>query len=176
MSVGCRTLAGRTPPGPMRAPMRAGGQGWWRGGPDRWVPGFGTARVDLREFERRDGEVLLRADILGHRLIDTPRGRLVRAHDLELAETPPPVDREPTHLLVAPAPRRGRPRLHGQCRTSSAGSMTGGLGDHSGGAGFAGRRVIPSSTVPTHAGWRTGRGTRHWSPASTLDGRCRSWR
>ena len=49
---------------------------------------LGTARVDLREFERRDGEVLLRADILGHRLIDIPRGRLVRAHDLDLAETP----------------------------------------------------------------------------------------
>jgi len=47
-----------------------------------------TARVDLRQFERRDGEVLLRADILGHRLIDIPRGRLVRAYDLELAQTP----------------------------------------------------------------------------------------
>ncbi|NMI02313.1 magnesium transporter [Pseudonocardia sp. K10HN5] len=47
-----------------------------------------SARVDLREFERRDGEVLLRADILGHRLIDIPRARLVRAYDLELAHTP----------------------------------------------------------------------------------------
>jgi CBS domain-containing protein len=46
-----------------------------------------TARVDLRQFERRDGEVLLRADILGHRLIDIPRARLVRAYDLELAHT-----------------------------------------------------------------------------------------
>ncbi|MCD2195183.1 CBS domain-containing protein [Actinomycetospora endophytica] len=44
-----------------------------------------TARVDLRAFERREGEVLLRADILGHRLIDTSTVRLVRAHDLELA-------------------------------------------------------------------------------------------
>jgi CBS domain-containing protein len=32
--------------------------------------------------------VLLRADILGHRLIDIPRARLVRAYDLELAHTP----------------------------------------------------------------------------------------
>ena len=32
-----------------------------------------TAKVDLREFERRPGEVLLSADILGHRLIDIPR-------------------------------------------------------------------------------------------------------
>ncbi|MCU1663223.1 MAG: MgtE intracellular region, partial [Pseudonocardia sp.] len=46
-----------------------------------------SAKVDLREFERRDGEVLLRADILGHRLIDIPRARLVRAYDLELAHT-----------------------------------------------------------------------------------------
>ncbi|MDT5366804.1 MAG: hypothetical protein QOC62_1235 [Mycobacterium sp.] len=27
-------------------------------------------KIDLRGFERRDGEVLLRADVLGHRLID----------------------------------------------------------------------------------------------------------
>ena len=46
-----------------------------------------SAKIDLREFERRDGEVLLRADILGHRLIDIPRARLVRAFDLELAHT-----------------------------------------------------------------------------------------
>jgi CBS domain-containing protein/sporulation protein YlmC with PRC-barrel domain len=47
-----------------------------------------SARVDLRQFERRDGEVLLRTDILGHRLIDIPRARLVRAYDLELAQAP----------------------------------------------------------------------------------------
>lgn len=46
-----------------------------------------TARVDLRQFERREGEVLLRTDILGHRLIDIPRARLVRAYDLQLAHT-----------------------------------------------------------------------------------------
>jgi CBS domain-containing protein len=46
-----------------------------------------SARVDLREFGRRAGEVLLRADILGHRLIDIPRARLVRAYDLELRDT-----------------------------------------------------------------------------------------
>jgi len=32
--------------------------------------------------------VLLRKDILGHRLIDIPRARLVHAYDLELAQTP----------------------------------------------------------------------------------------
>ncbi len=44
-----------------------------------------SARLSLRHFERRDGEVLLRADVLGHRLIDVRNARLVRAGDLELA-------------------------------------------------------------------------------------------
>jgi CBS domain-containing protein len=44
-----------------------------------------SARLDVRNFERRDGEVLLRADVLGHRLIDRQNVRLVRAADLELA-------------------------------------------------------------------------------------------
>ena len=43
-----------------------------------------TAKLDLRQFERRDGEVLLRADVLGHRLIDVQNARLVRAVDLQL--------------------------------------------------------------------------------------------
>jgi CBS domain-containing protein len=43
-----------------------------------------TAKLDLRQFERRDGEVLLRADVLGHRLIDVQNARLVRAADLQL--------------------------------------------------------------------------------------------
>ena len=37
-------------------------------------------------FERREGEVLLRADVLGHRLIDVPSAHLIRASDLELRE------------------------------------------------------------------------------------------
>ncbi|GAA2229005.1 MULTISPECIES: magnesium transporter MgtE N-terminal domain-containing protein [Kitasatospora] len=44
--------------------------------------------VDLRPFERREGEVLLRADVLGHRVIDVVGVELVRAHDLELRERP----------------------------------------------------------------------------------------
>ncbi len=43
-----------------------------------------SARLDLRRFERRDGEVLLRADVLGHRLIDVPTAHLIKAVDLEL--------------------------------------------------------------------------------------------
>ncbi len=45
-----------------------------------------SARLDLRRFERRDGEVLLRADVLGHRLIDVERAHLIKAADLELEQ------------------------------------------------------------------------------------------
>ncbi|OBI20343.1 magnesium transporter MgtE [Mycobacterium sp. E2327] len=44
-------------------------------------------KVDLRGFERRDGEVLLRADVLGHRLIDVAAVELVRAYDVRLEDT-----------------------------------------------------------------------------------------
>jgi CBS domain-containing protein/sporulation protein YlmC with PRC-barrel domain len=44
-------------------------------------------KVDLRAFERRDGEVLLKEDILGHRLIDVAEAELVRAWDVELRAT-----------------------------------------------------------------------------------------
>ena len=45
-----------------------------------------SPRLDLRRFERRDGEVLLRSDVLGHRLIDVESARLVRAADLQLEQ------------------------------------------------------------------------------------------
>jgi CBS domain-containing protein/sporulation protein YlmC with PRC-barrel domain len=45
-----------------------------------------SARLDLRQFERRHGEVLLRADVLGHRLIDVPTAHLIKAVDLELRQ------------------------------------------------------------------------------------------
>jgi CBS domain-containing protein len=44
-------------------------------------------KVDLRGFERRDGEVLLRADVLGHRLIDVANVELIRAYDVELEDS-----------------------------------------------------------------------------------------
>jgi CBS domain-containing protein len=44
-------------------------------------------KVDLRGFERREGEVLLRADVLDHRLIDVPAAELVHAYDVELEDT-----------------------------------------------------------------------------------------
>jgi CBS domain-containing protein len=42
-------------------------------------------KLDLRPFERRPGEVLLRHDVLGRRVIEITAGRLVRANDLALA-------------------------------------------------------------------------------------------
>jgi CBS domain-containing protein len=45
-----------------------------------------SATLDLRRFERRHGEVLLRSDVLGHRLIDVHSAHLIRAADLELEQ------------------------------------------------------------------------------------------
>ena len=45
-----------------------------------------SAKLDLRQFERREGEVLLRADVLGHRLIDVQSAHLIKAGDLELRQ------------------------------------------------------------------------------------------
>lgn len=49
----------------------------------------GTARlasstVDLQPFSRRDGEVLLRQDVLDHQLIDITGRRIVRVNDVQL--------------------------------------------------------------------------------------------
>jgi CBS domain-containing protein len=45
-----------------------------------------TARFDLREFARREGEVLLARDILDHQLVDTDEIQVIRAADLYLAQ------------------------------------------------------------------------------------------
>jgi CBS domain-containing protein len=73
-----------------------------------------SARLSLRHFERRDGEVLLRTDVLGHRLIDVPNARLVRATDLQLVQDGGEwvlagVDtrRRPRRPFGPPAPRAG---------------------------------------------------------------------
>lgn len=49
-----------------------------------------TARVDLREYARRPGEVLLARDVLDHQLVDVDGVQVTRAADLYLA---PLVDR-----------------------------------------------------------------------------------
>ncbi|MDR1999888.1 MAG: CBS domain-containing protein [Frankiaceae bacterium] len=43
--------------------------------------------LSARPFERRDGEVLLRTDVLGHRLIDVAEAELVRAYEVEFTLT-----------------------------------------------------------------------------------------
>ncbi len=47
---------------------------------------FQGRRVDLRRFERRPGEILLAQDLLTRHLINLVRGRLISAHEIELAE------------------------------------------------------------------------------------------
>jgi CBS domain-containing protein/sporulation protein YlmC with PRC-barrel domain len=62
-----------------------------------------TAKLDLRHFERRDGEVLLSTDVLGHRLIDVENARLVRAADLLLY-------RDGSEWVLSGVDTRRRPR------------------------------------------------------------------
>jgi CBS domain-containing protein len=45
-----------------------------------------TARMDLRDFHRREGEVLLARDVLDHQLVDTDEVQVIRAADLYLAQ------------------------------------------------------------------------------------------
>ena len=66
-----------------------------------------SPKLDLRRFERRDGEVLLRRDVLGHRLIDVPSAHLIRAGDLELRQQWAPGGRE--EWVLAGVDTRRRP-------------------------------------------------------------------
>jgi CBS domain-containing protein len=63
-------------------------------------------KVNLRAFERQPGEVLLRADLLDHRLIDVPAAELVHAYDVELEDTG-------TNWVLARLDTRRPPRLFG---------------------------------------------------------------
>ena len=47
-----------------------------------------SSTVDLQPFARRNGEVLLRSDVLDHQLIDITGRRIVRVNDVQLV----PVD------------------------------------------------------------------------------------
>ncbi len=68
-------------------------------------------KIDLRGFERREGEVLLRTDVLGHRLIDVAAVELVRAYDVELEDTD-------AGWVLARLDTRRPPRLFGLIRHS----------------------------------------------------------
>jgi CBS domain-containing protein len=72
---------------------------------------LGKPKVDLRGFERREGEVLLREDILGHRLIDVDEAELVRAWDIELRQ-------QGEEWLVSCLDTRRPPRFFGLIRRS----------------------------------------------------------
>ncbi len=63
---------------------------------------FQGRRVDLRRFERRPGEILLAQDLLARHLINLVRGRLISAHEIELA----PIDGRWEVVGVDPRPRR----------------------------------------------------------------------
>jgi CBS domain-containing protein len=77
-----------------------------------------SARLSLRRFDRREGEVLLRADVLGHRLIDVESAHLIKAADLELEQrngdwvlTGVDVRRRARRLFGFPGPAAGE---HGE--------------------------------------------------------------
>jgi hypothetical protein len=77
-----------------------------------------TNEIDLRKFERRHGEVLLRADVLGHRLIDVASARLVKAVDLRL-------EQRNGDWVLAGVDTRRRPRRIFGGRGAASGPATG---------------------------------------------------
>jgi CBS domain-containing protein/sporulation protein YlmC with PRC-barrel domain len=66
--------------------------------------------IDPRRFERRPGDVLLRSDLLGYRLIDVTAGELVRAYDVELEDSG-------EGWVLARLDTRRPPRLFGLLKT-----------------------------------------------------------
>ena len=90
-----------------------------RGIVEKLEPGavrLNTNAIDMTAFQRRPGEVLLAADVLGRHLMDMARGRLVRAHDLVLGMVDGEwrllgVDRSPRAMLRRLVPRKARPDL-----------------------------------------------------------------
>jgi CBS domain-containing protein/sporulation protein YlmC with PRC-barrel domain len=86
---------------------------------ERLEPGgvrLNTHTIRTEAFQRRAGEVLLAADVLGRHLVDVAKGRIVQAHDLVLAPSDEGwylagIDRSPQAMLRRLVPRRGRPDL-----------------------------------------------------------------
>jgi CBS domain-containing protein/sporulation protein YlmC with PRC-barrel domain len=75
-----------------------------------------TSTIRTEPFQRRPGEVLLAADVLGRHLVDVTHGRIVQAHDLVLVGMDDGwylsgVDRSPQAMLRRFLPRRARPDL-----------------------------------------------------------------
>ena len=76
------------------------------------------ARLDLQPFERREGELLLREDLLDRQLINVDGARLVRANEVEIARIEGwwrvvGIDISPQSLLRRLLPRAVAPRAVG---------------------------------------------------------------
>jgi len=74
------------------------------------------ARLDLQPFERREGELLLREDLLDRQLINVDGARLVRANEIEIARVEGwwrvvGIDVNPQGLLRRLLPRAVAPRV-----------------------------------------------------------------
>jgi CBS domain-containing protein/sporulation protein YlmC with PRC-barrel domain len=74
-----------------------------------------SARLDLRDFVRRPGEVLLSRDVLDHQLVDVDGVQVIRSADLYLAEVLGRIrlvgaDVSTSTLLRRLGPRRWRPQ------------------------------------------------------------------
>ncbi len=86
---------------------------------ERLEPGgvrLNTHTIRTEAFQRRPGEVLLAADVLGRHLVDVVKGRIVQAHDLVLSPGDTGwylagIDRSPQAMLRRLVPRRRRPDL-----------------------------------------------------------------
>jgi CBS domain-containing protein len=78
-----------------------------------------SSTVDLQPFNRRDGEVLLRQDVLDHQLIDVSGRRIVRVNDVQLARLEGGlrvvgIDISPQALLRRLGPRAFASRIVGR--------------------------------------------------------------
>ena len=73
-----------------------------------------TTKLNLAQFERRPGEVLLRADVLDRSLINVDTARLVTAREVEL------VCEDGAWRVAGIDPELRRPAAGGCCRAASA--------------------------------------------------------
>jgi CBS domain-containing protein/sporulation protein YlmC with PRC-barrel domain len=83
------------------------------------VTQLSSSTVDLQPFMRRDGEVLLRKDVLDHQIIDITGRRIVRVNDIQLAAIDSiyrlvGVDVSPQALLRRLGPRALSDRIIGR--------------------------------------------------------------
>lgn len=78
-----------------------------------------TTKINLQQFRRRDGEVLLSKDVIDHQIIDINGRRVVRVNDVQIARVEHEfcvigVDISPHALVRRIAPRRFAPHVIGR--------------------------------------------------------------